>query len=124
MSRMLFFSCSKYSGEDERRNARQISPLSVDWMRDGGWHDAGFWVTFVDVGFLYRREVMRPLGRRLSSMSRKASFPSTSGSRVNWTRGCTSLRTWLKSAAGSVEFGRGRSPGRRGRQFFRIVPKM
>ena len=66
MSRMLFFSCSKYSGEDERRNARQISPLSVDWMRDGGWHDAGFWVTFVDVGFLYRREVMRPLGRRLS----------------------------------------------------------
>ena len=67
---------------------------------------------------------IRPFGRRVSSMSRKASLPSFSGSFVNWTRGWTSFKALLKSADGSVDVARGRRPGRRGRPILRIVAKM
>ena len=68
---------------------------------------------FVFVGLRYIWVVSCPLSWRLRSISRKAIFPSSSASRVNFTREWTALRHSLKAAAGSVVLLLLRRPGRR-----------
>ena len=79
---------------EHKRSILHSSPLKVDMVFDGGWHDCGLMVMFVFVGLRQTVVVNLPLGRRLRWTSRKASLLSFSPSRAAHKQFCDAPIDW------------------------------
>ena len=87
---------------EQRRDARQISPLKDEVWMEGWWHDCGLMMMLVLVGLRYILVLSVPSSWRVIWTSRNAIEPFSSSSLVNFTLGWISLRISLNCSKGSL----------------------